>query len=153
MLPASPAALNCSTSGRDIAAVLEALLLREAAVEAGLPAGVPYILPGGRELGSYLISHRGVDKVSFTGSSAPGRSIAEVCGRLLRPVTLELGGKSAAIVLDDADPKGEPRTVLRCHPAEQRPDLLALLPGTGAALSLRRDRRHHKRSGVISEAR
>jgi aldehyde dehydrogenase (NAD+) len=50
-----------------------------------------------------LVSHPGVDKVAFTGSTAAGRSIAETCGRLLRPVSLELGGKSAAIVLEDAD--------------------------------------------------
>jgi acyl-CoA reductase-like NAD-dependent aldehyde dehydrogenase len=60
-------------------------------------------VPGGRELGAYLVSHPGIDKVSFTGSTAAGRAIAETCGRLLRPVTLELGGKSAAVVLDDAD--------------------------------------------------
>lgn len=60
-------------------------------------------MPGGRETGAYLVSHPGVDKVAFTGSSAAGRSVAEACGRLLRPVTLELGGKSAAIVLDDAE--------------------------------------------------
>jgi acyl-CoA reductase-like NAD-dependent aldehyde dehydrogenase len=61
------------------------------------------IVPGGRQLGAYLVAHSGVDKVAFTGSTAAGRGIAETCGRLLRPVTLELGGKSAAIVLDDAD--------------------------------------------------
>jgi aldehyde dehydrogenase (NAD+) len=61
------------------------------------------IVPGGREIGAYLVQHRDVDKVAFTGSTAAGRRIAETCGRLLRPVTLELGGKSAAIVLDDAD--------------------------------------------------
>lgn len=83
--------------------VLDAMLLSEAAADAGLPDGVLNILPGGRELGAYLVSHPGVDKVSFTGSTAAGRSIGETCGRLLRPVTLELGGKSAAIVLDDAD--------------------------------------------------
>src|SRR6266704_629378 len=55
------------------------------------------------EAGAYLVAHPGVDKVSFTGSTAAGRLIAETCGRLLRPVTLELGGKSAAIILDDAD--------------------------------------------------
>ena len=44
-----------------------------------------------------------MNKVAFTGSTEVGRAIAEICGRLLRPVTLELGGKSAAIVLDDAD--------------------------------------------------
>lgn len=83
--------------------VLDAFLMAEAALAAGLPAGVLNVVPGGRELGAYLVSHPGIDKVSFTGSTAAGRSIAETCGRLLRPVTLELGGKSAAIVLDDAD--------------------------------------------------
>ena len=83
--------------------VLDSYVVAEAAEEAGLPAGVLSIVPGGRELGAYLVAHPGVDKVAFTGSTAAGRSIAETCGRLLRPVTLELGGKSAAIVLDDAD--------------------------------------------------
>jgi aldehyde dehydrogenase (NAD+) len=83
--------------------VLDAFLMAEAATEAGLPEGVLSVVPGGRELGAHLVAHPAVDKVSFTGSTAAGRSIAETCGRLLRPVTLELGGKSAAIVLDDAD--------------------------------------------------
>ncbi|WP_188195268.1 aldehyde dehydrogenase [Nonomuraea sp. SYSU D8015] len=83
--------------------VLDAYLLAEAVEEAGVPAGVINVVPAGREVGAYLVSHPGVDKVAFTGSTAAGRSIAETCGRLLRPVTLELGGKSAAIVLDDAD--------------------------------------------------
>lgn len=83
--------------------VLDAFLMAEAALEAGLPPGVLNVVPGGREVGAYLVGHPGVDKVSFTGSTAAGRTIAETCGRLLRLVTLELGGKSAAIVLDDAD--------------------------------------------------
>jgi aldehyde dehydrogenase (NAD+) len=83
--------------------VLDSLLLAEAIIEAGLPAGVVNIVPGGRELGSHLVEHPGVDKIAFTGSTAAGRAIARRCGELLRPVTLELGGKSAAIVLDDAD--------------------------------------------------
>ena len=83
--------------------VLDAFLMAEAAAAAGLPDGVINVVPGGREVGAYLVEHPGVDKVSFTGSTAAGRWIAEACGRLLRPVTLELGGKSAAIVLDDAD--------------------------------------------------
>jgi aldehyde dehydrogenase (NAD+) len=83
--------------------VLDAFLMAEAAAAAGLPPGVLNVVPGGRDLGAYLVSHPGIDKVSFTGSTAAGRAIAETCGRLLRPVTLELGGKSAAIVLDDAD--------------------------------------------------
>jgi acyl-CoA reductase-like NAD-dependent aldehyde dehydrogenase len=83
--------------------VLDTFLLAEAVEEAGVPAGVLNFVPSGREVGAYLVSHPGVDKVAFTGSTAAGRSIAEVCGRLLRPVSLELGGKSAVIVLDDAD--------------------------------------------------
>lgn len=83
--------------------VLDAALLAEAILESELPAGVVNIVPGGRELGAYLVSHPGVDKVAFTGSTAAGREIAKVCGGLLRPVTLELGGKSAAIMLDDVD--------------------------------------------------
>jgi acyl-CoA reductase-like NAD-dependent aldehyde dehydrogenase len=81
---------------------LDSFLLAEAAQAAGVPAGVLNIVPAGREVGAYLVSHPGVDKVAFTGSTAAGRSVAEACGRLLRPVTLELGGKSAAIILDDA---------------------------------------------------
>jgi acyl-CoA reductase-like NAD-dependent aldehyde dehydrogenase len=83
--------------------VLDAFLMAEAAVEAGLPPGVLNVVPAHREVGAYLVAHPGVDKVSFTGSTAAGRTIAETCGRLLRPVTLELGGKSAAVVLDDAE--------------------------------------------------
>jgi aldehyde dehydrogenase (NAD+) len=83
--------------------VLDAFLLAEAIEAAGIPAGVINIVPGGRELGAYLVEHRDVDKVAFTGSTAAGRRVAEACGRLLRPVTLELGGKSAAIILEDAD--------------------------------------------------
>ncbi|MEV5302795.1 MULTISPECIES: aldehyde dehydrogenase [Amycolatopsis methanolica group] len=83
--------------------VLDTFLLAEAVEEAGVPAGVLNFVPGGREVGAYLVSHPGVDKVAFTGSTAAGRAIGEACGKLLRPVTLELGGKSAVIVLDDAD--------------------------------------------------
>ncbi|UYP18672.1 aldehyde dehydrogenase [Rhodococcus sp. Z13] len=82
---------------------LDAYAFADAAVEAGLPAGVVNVLPAGRETSAYLVEHPGVDKVAFTGSTAAGRAIGEVCGRLLRPVTLELGGKSAAIVTEQAD--------------------------------------------------
>ncbi|MFF3751451.1 aldehyde dehydrogenase [Streptomyces sp. NPDC002018] len=83
--------------------VLDPALLADAIGTAGLPEGVINIVPGGPEAGAYLVSHPGVDKVSFTGSTAAGRRIAAACAALLRPVTLELGGKSAAVVLDDAD--------------------------------------------------
>jgi aldehyde dehydrogenase (NAD+) len=83
--------------------VLDAFALAAAAEAAGVPEGVLSIVPGGRELGAYLVTHPGVDKVAFTGSTDGGRAVAQACASLLRPVTLELGGKSAAIVLDDAD--------------------------------------------------
>jgi aldehyde dehydrogenase (NAD+) len=82
---------------------LSSMALAEAFERAGLPPGVLSILPAGREVGRYLVSHPGVNKVSFTGSPAAGREIGEICGASMKRVTLELGGKSAAIVLDDAD--------------------------------------------------
>ncbi|MBA3843192.1 MAG: aldehyde dehydrogenase [Actinobacteria bacterium] len=82
---------------------LDSYVFGDAAVEAGLPPGVLNIVLAGREAGSSLVSHPGVDKIAFTGSTAAGRIIGSECGRLIRRVTLELGGKSAAIVLDDAD--------------------------------------------------
>ncbi|MGA5128891.1 aldehyde dehydrogenase [Streptomyces olivoreticuli] len=82
---------------------LDAYILAEIAAEAGLPEGVLSVLPAGREVGEYLVGHPGVDKVSFTGSVASGKRVMEVAARNLTRVTLELGGKSAAIILPDAD--------------------------------------------------
>src|SRR5271165_6426092 len=84
--------------------VLDAQLLAELVAEADLPPGVLNVVPGGREVGELLVGHPGVDKVSFTGSTAAGRQVALACAAGLKQVSLELGGKSAAIVLDDADP-------------------------------------------------
>ncbi|TWH31480.1 MULTISPECIES: benzoylformate decarboxylase [unclassified Aminobacter] len=82
---------------------LEAYILAEAIEEAGLPAGVFNLVPAGREGGDYLVRHKGIDKVAFTGSTAAGKHIAAVCAERLARVSLELGGKSAAVLLDDAD--------------------------------------------------
>ncbi|NVI89932.1 aldehyde dehydrogenase, partial [Actinomadura sp. BRA 177] len=82
---------------------LDTYLLAEWIREAGIPEGVVNFVPAGREVGAYLVAHPDVDKVSFTGSTAAGRKIGAVCGEQLKRVTLELGGKSAAIILDDAD--------------------------------------------------
>jgi aldehyde dehydrogenase (NAD+) len=82
---------------------LDAYILGELFDEIELPKGMVSILPAGREIGEYLVRHRGIDKVAFTGSTAAGRRVGAICGELLKRVTLELGGKSAAIVLDDAD--------------------------------------------------
>lgn len=85
---------------------LDAILLAEIIAESGLPQGVVSVLPGDGAVGEHLVRHPGVDKVSFTGSSAAGRAVATACAADLKRVSLELGGKSAAIVLDDADPNG-----------------------------------------------
>ena len=69
----------------------------------GLPEGVVSVLPADRETSEYLISHREVDKIAFTGSTRAGRRIAAIAGEQLKRVSLELGGKSAAIILPDAD--------------------------------------------------
>lgn len=82
---------------------LDALVLAELVDRAGIPAGVFNVVPAGREVGEYLVTHDGVDKVSFTGSTAAGRRIGALCGERIRRCTLELGGKSAAILLDDVD--------------------------------------------------
>lgn len=82
---------------------LDVYLIAEALAAAGLPAGVLNVVTGGRETGDALVRHPGVDKVSFTGSTVAGRQIGEICGRDFKRVTLELGGKSAAIILEDAD--------------------------------------------------
>ncbi|MFD5179873.1 aldehyde dehydrogenase [Nocardia sp. NPDC058379] len=82
---------------------LSAYLLAEIFEQAGLPAGVLNVVVAGREVSEHLVRHPGIDKVSFTGSTAAGRRIAAICGEDLRRVTLELGGKSAAVLLDDAD--------------------------------------------------
>jgi aldehyde dehydrogenase (NAD+) len=79
------------------------MYIAEALRAAGLPAGVFNLLPADREVGEALVRHPLVDKVSFTGSTAAGRKIAATCGEALRGTVLELGGKSAAIVLEDAD--------------------------------------------------
>lgn len=80
---------------------LEAYIIAEAAEAAGLPAGVVNLVPADREASDHLVNNPGIDKVSFTGSTVAGKRIAEVCGRRIARCTLELGGKSAAIVRDD----------------------------------------------------
>jgi aldehyde dehydrogenase (NAD+) len=80
---------------------LEAYIIAECAEKIGLPEGVLNLVPADREAADHLISNPGVDKVSFTGSTAVGRRIQSVCGARMARCTLELGGKSAAIVLDD----------------------------------------------------
>jgi acyl-CoA reductase-like NAD-dependent aldehyde dehydrogenase len=84
-------------------APLSNFVLAEVLEEAGVPPGVVNVVPGGREVGEHLVTHPGTDKVAFTGSTAAGKRIVRLCAERVTRVSLELGGKSAAIVLDDAD--------------------------------------------------
>ncbi len=84
-------------------APLESLIVAQAALTAGIPKGVINVVSGGREVGDYLIHQPDIDKVSFTGSTAVGKHIAAVCAGRMARCSLELGGKSAAVVLEDAD--------------------------------------------------
>jgi len=94
---------------------LSAFILAEIIHEAGLPAGVFNLITGGSDVGEQLVRHPGVDLVSFTGSLRAGRRVAELAAGTIKRVTLELGGKSAAVVLDDADlPTAIKGTIAAC---------------------------------------
>src|SRR5258705_8924871 len=82
---------------------LDGYILAEAIATAGIPDGVVSIVAADREVGQHLVEHPGVDKIAFTGSTAAGRRILAACAARVKNVTLELGGKSAAIFLDDVD--------------------------------------------------
>lgn len=81
----------------------EGLVLAEIAEEIGLPAGVLNVVTADREASEALVRNPDVDKITFTGSTAVGKRIASICGERIARCTLELGGKSAAVILDDAD--------------------------------------------------
>lgn len=80
-----------------------AYIMAEVAKAVGLPPGVLNVVTADRAVSELLVRHPGVDKVSFTGSTAAGRRIASICGERIARCTLELGGKSAAVILDDMD--------------------------------------------------
>ena len=80
-----------------------ATLLVEVLLEAGLPPEVIQLVHGGRAVGKALVEHEDVPVISFTGSTATGSIIGQTCGRLHKHVSLEMGGKNAMIVMDDAD--------------------------------------------------
>jgi aldehyde dehydrogenase (NAD+) len=82
---------------------LSAYLVAAAVLDAGIPEGVVSIVNGGVEVGAHLVAHPGVDHVTFTGSVNGGKAIAAACAERLRRVTLELGGKSPAVILPGVD--------------------------------------------------
>jgi aldehyde dehydrogenase (NAD+) len=96
---------------------LACYVFAEAVEEAGLPPGVVNVLVADVAESEQLVTHPGVDKVSFTGSTPVGKRIAELCGRDMRRVTLELGGKSAAIMLDDVDAEKAVPGIIGCSVA------------------------------------
>src|SRR5580692_7125106 len=93
----------------------EGYLLAEAAEAVGLPAGVINVVTADREVSELLVRDPRVDKITFTGSTAAGRRIASICGERIARCTLELGGKSAAVILDDADIETTARTLSRAE--------------------------------------
>ena len=94
---------------------LDAFVLAEAAEAAGVPPGVVNIVPGGSDVGAALVAHDGVDRVVFTGSTTAGRAISDACSGSFKRLTLELGGKAAAVLLDDAPSKPRSRRSCRCR--------------------------------------
>tara|TARA_R110002020_G_scaffold26514_20_gene86003 strand:+ start:4860 stop:6332 length:1473 start_codon:yes stop_codon:yes gene_type:complete len=102
-LPAALAAGNCVVVKPSEHASVSTLELCKLFQKAGLPDGVVNVVTGAAAAGSAMVSHPGISKISFTGSAGVGGRIAAQAGALLKPVTLELGGKSPNIVFDDAN--------------------------------------------------
>jgi aldehyde dehydrogenase (NAD+) len=97
------AAGNCVVLKPSELAPFSALKFAELALEAGIPEGVVNVIPGAGEAGDAMIRHPGIGKVSFTGSAPTARKIIEASAQTIKPLSLELGGKSANIILPDAD--------------------------------------------------
>lgn len=107
---------------------LTAVRLAELCVEAGFPPGVVNLLTGGPSVGRRLVEHRGVDKVSFTGSTAVGREVLRASAGNLKRVTLELGGKAPMIVARDADIDVAVAGAVQGGAVQQRPGVRGLCP-------------------------
>ena len=121
-------------------------LMAEVFAEAGLPDGVLSVVPGGPETGRALTDNPELDKFTFTGSSAVGKEIGKIAAEKLKPCTLELGGKSAAIILEDADLDSTLPMLVFSGADERGPGLCRADPHPGAAFALRRDRREDRRT-------
>ncbi|HWW52564.1 MAG TPA: aldehyde dehydrogenase [Acidimicrobiales bacterium] len=93
----------------------EGYVVAEIAEQIGLPPGVLNVLTADREVSELLVRDPGVDKITFTGSTAAGRRIASLCGERIARCTLELGGKSAAVILDDMDLATAATTIARAE--------------------------------------
>lgn len=102
-IPAALAAGCTVVAKSPLESPLDALVIAECAEAAGIPPGVVNVITADARESGQLVASAGVDKISFTGSVPTGRRIAEVAARRMVRTTLELGGKSSAIILDDAD--------------------------------------------------
>jgi acyl-CoA reductase-like NAD-dependent aldehyde dehydrogenase len=100
------AAGNCVVLKSPDLAPYSAMKLVEIMLEAGFPAGVVNLVTGAADVGAAIVSHPGVDKIQFIGSGATARKVLASAAQTLKPCGLELGGKSAVIVFDDADLPG-----------------------------------------------
>ena len=110
----------------------DAYLFAEIAEDIGLPPGVLNVVTADREVSELLVRNPGVDKITFTGSTAAGRRIASLCGERIARCTLELGGKSAAVILDDMDLAGRRRRHLRRRVLPQRAGVLVADPASSS---------------------
>ena len=126
-------------------------LIAEIAEEIGLPAGVLNVLTADREVSELLVRDHRVDKITFTGSTAAGRKIGAICGERIARCTLELGGKSAAVILDDADIERRGNDIGRRGVLPVRPGVRVADADRGAAPTARRVRRRAGR-GVLRGA-
>jgi aldehyde dehydrogenase (NAD+) len=106
------AAGNCVVMKPSELAPFAPLRLAELFLEAGFPEGVVSVIPGGAEAGNALVSHPGVDKIQFVGSGPTASKVLTAAAATLKPCGLELGGKSAVIVFDDADLSMSPQEAL-----------------------------------------
>ena len=120
---------------------VNAFILAEVIEAAGLPAGVFNLVTGtGPVVGEAIAGHPGVDMVSFTGSTRAGRRVSELASATVKPVAMELGGKSPNVILDDADlSQGDPRRRRQVLP-QLGPDLQRPDPDAGAAREAGRSR-------------
>jgi aldehyde dehydrogenase (NAD+) len=105
-----------------------AYIIAEAAETVGLPAGVLNVLTADREVSERLVRDPRIDKIAFTGSTAAGRRIASIMAERIGRYSLELGGKSAAVVLDDADLATAAASIAAATTANQRCSLTSIIP-------------------------
>ena len=126
---------------------LSAYILAEAFEAADFPPGVFNLVTGTHQTAGALARHPGVDTVSFSGPTKAGRWIASICGAELKPARLELGGQSAAIILDDADLGQGGRRARPPYLRQLGPDLLRDVPGARPRAALRRPGGRARRAG------